>query len=66
MVVIRETIKLSTLLSLGVAFLSLGLDMFRGGYMYTGIICSIIGFLIILVGIYMFERGLIEKVVKCG
>jgi len=58
---LKEGIKLATFLSFGIALLSIGLDLIKIGQVVEGVVCAAVGFGIICIGVYLFERGLIDK-----
>jgi len=57
----REAVTLSALLTIGVTFLSIGIDLIKLGQVVEGVVCAAVGFGIICIGVYLFERGLIDK-----
>ena len=48
----KNTITLSTLLSIGTMLISLGINFLQSSQYVEGIVC---------IGVYLFERGLIDK-----
>ncbi|MHC1624229.1 MAG: hypothetical protein ACXQTR_06555 [Candidatus Methanospirareceae archaeon] len=57
----REAVTLSALLTIGVTFLSLGIDLIKLGQVVEGVICAVVGFGIICLGVYLFQLGLIDR-----
>jgi len=57
----KNTITLSTLLSIGTILISLGINFLQSNQYVEGVACIIVGFGIICIGVYLFERGLIDK-----
>jgi len=60
----KEAVTLSALLTIGVTFLSIGLDLIKLGQVVEGVICAVVGFGIICIGVYLFQRGVIEEIKK--
>ena len=58
----KETITLSSLLTLAVALLSLGIDLLRQGEYVPGTVCVVAGFGVACIGVYLFERGAVGKI----
>jgi len=57
----KNTITLSTLLSIGTILISLGINFLQSSQYVEGIVCIIVGFGIVCIGVYLFECGLIDK-----
>jgi len=62
----NEAVKLSTLLTLAVSILGLGVNLIQQGLLEVGGLCIIVGFGIMVVGFTLYEKGVIEKVMKLG
>jgi len=60
----NEAVKLSTLLTLAVSILGLGVNLIQQGLLEVGGLCIIVGFGIMVVGFTLYEKGVVEKVVK--
>ena len=60
----KNTITLSTLLSIGTILISLGINFLQSGQYVTGVVCLIVGFGVICIGVYLFQKGVIEEIKK--
>jgi len=60
----KNTITLSTLLSIATILISLGINFLQAGQYIEGVVCIIVGFGVICIGVYLFEKGVIEKLSK--
>ena len=60
----KNTVTLSTLLSIGTILISLGINFLQSGQYVEGIVCVIVGFGIICIGVYLFRKGVIEEIKK--
>ena len=60
----KNTITLSTLLSIGTILISLGINFLQSNQYIEGVACIIVGFGIICIGVFLFEKGVIEKLSK--
>jgi hypothetical protein len=57
----KETVTLSVLLTISITILGLGVDLLQQGEYATGAACIVVGFGVMLVGIYLFEKGIIQR-----
>jgi hypothetical protein len=57
----KETVTLSALLTISITILGLGINLLQQGEYAVGVACIIVGFGVMLVGAYLFERGIIQK-----
>jgi hypothetical protein len=57
----KETVTLSVFLTVSVTILGLGVDLIKQGEYGVGIACLAVGFGIMLVAVYLFEKGIIER-----
>jgi len=62
----KNTITLSTLLSIGTILISLGINFLQSGQYVTGVVCLIVGFGVICIGVYLFRKGIIEEMRRRG
>jgi hypothetical protein len=60
----KETVTLSVLLTISITILGLGIDLLKQGEYATGVACIVVGFGIMLVGVYLFEKGIIQRLHK--
>ena len=60
----KNTVTLATFLSLGMALLSIGVDLLQQGEYVTGAVCVVVGFGVICLGTFLFQRGVIEEIKK--
>jgi hypothetical protein len=60
----KETVTLSVLLTISITILGLGVDLLQQGEYATGALCLVVGFGIMLVGVYLFEKGIIQKIAE--
>ncbi|RLG99450.1 hypothetical protein DRO19_02270 [Candidatus Bathyarchaeota archaeon] len=60
----KNTITLSTLLSIATILISLGINFLQVGQYIEGVVCIIVGFGVVCIGVYLFEKGVIEKLSK--
>jgi len=60
----KNTITLSMLLSIGTILISLGINFLQSGQYVTGVVCLIVGFGVICIGVYLFQKGVIEEIKK--
>jgi len=60
----REVITLSTLLTIGITLITMGISFFQSEQYVEGVICVAMGFGLICAGIYLFEKGIIEQFEK--
>jgi len=58
----KETVTLGTFLTISITLLTLGVNLIQQGEHTTGAICIVIGFGLILVGLYLFKEGLIKQI----
>jgi sulfite exporter TauE/SafE len=58
------TATLTGFISAGVVLISVGSDMVKNGQYEYGTILLIIGVALIVLGVYLFQRGLIPQVVR--
>jgi len=54
--------SVSTLFTVAVILLSLGVNFLKSGDTSTGVICIMVGFGLIVIGVYAVEKGIINKV----
>ena len=62
----KNTVTLSTLLSIGTILISLGINFLQSGQYVTGVVCLIVGFGVICIGVYLFRKGIIEEMRRRG
>ena len=62
----KNTVTLSTLLSIGTILISLGINFLQSGQYVEGIVCVIVGFGVICIGVYLFRKGIIEEMRRRG
>ena len=62
----KNTITLSMLLSIGTILISLGINFLQSGQYVTGVVCLIVGFGVICIGVYLFRKGIIEEMRRRG
>jgi len=56
-----KKVSASALLTVAVSLLTLGISFLKEGDVFTGVACIIVGFGLIVVTVYLLEKGLIEK-----
>jgi len=56
-----KKVSTSALLTVAVSLLTLGIGFLKEGEAFTGVACIIVGFGLILVTVYLLEKGIIEK-----
>jgi hypothetical protein len=57
----KETVTLSVFLTISITILGLGVDLLKQGENALGVACLAVGFGVMLVGVYLFQKGIIEK-----
>ncbi len=60
----KENVTLSTLITIGVTLLSLGINLIQQAQYAVGALCIIVGFGVTVVGLTLYEKGVISKVMK--
>jgi len=58
----KEIATLGTFLTISITLLTLGINLIQQGEYTTGAICIVVGFGLILVGLYLFKEGIIKKI----
>jgi hypothetical protein len=57
----KETVTLSVFLTISVTILGLGVNLMQQGEYAMGVACIVVGFGVMLVGVYLFEKGIIQS-----
>jgi hypothetical protein len=57
----KETVTLSALLTIAVTILGLGVNLIQQGQYAVGAVCIAVGFGVMLLGVYLWQKGIIEK-----
>jgi len=56
-----KKVSASALLTIAVSLLTLGIGFLKEGDTFTGVACVIVGFGLLLVTVYLLEKGIIDK-----
>jgi len=61
---VKKEVTSSTLLTIAVTLLTIGINLLDSGNIGPGILCILVGFGVICITVLLIERGIIEKVQK--
>jgi hypothetical protein len=61
---VKEEVSATALLSIAVTLLTLAVDMIRSGQYTPGILCALLGVVLVLATVLLVERGVVQRLAE--